>query len=266
VAFKNTDFEGDTAFKYLRTINNSFIVFESCKFKEPRLVSFRETDIMRFLFLSTDIEKISLRNAKFDEKILKVHELLKDPKSRINYTFDDVIETYGRLRGNLERNHRFSEAGKFFIGEMEARRTRKYYEFLREHEESKKEGFRERLSFNLKKLYLKVYTDLISPFALYKAFSEYGESITRPIAWSLLTILATPILLMLLEGQTSFQSFINSYSSYLVKSIGLFAQILPVDYPPPSLITIIEVLERLLAILFVGLELMALKRRLERHR
>ena len=188
-----------------------------------------------------------------------------DPRSRIEYTFDDVIETYGRLRGNLERSHRFSEAGKFFIGEMEARRTRKYYEFLREHEESKKEGFRERLSFNLKKLYLKVYTDLISPFALYKAFSEYGESITRPIAWSLLTILATPILLMLLEGQTSPQSFINSYSSYLVKSIGLFAQILPVDYPPPSLVTLIEGLERLLSILFVGLELMALKRRLERH-
>jgi hypothetical protein len=84
---------------------------------------------------------------------------------------------------------------------MEARRTRKYYEFLREHEKSKKEGFRERLSFNLKKLYLKVYTDLISPFALYKAFSEYGESITRPIAWSLLTILATPILLMLLKDK-----------------------------------------------------------------
>jgi hypothetical protein len=45
----------------------------------------------------------------------------------------------------------------------------------------------------------------------------------------------------------------------------LFAQILPVDYPPPSLVTLIEALERLLAILFVGLELMALKRRLERH-
>jgi uncharacterized protein YjbI with pentapeptide repeats len=266
VNFKNADFERVTAFEDLITTNDSFIVFESCKFKEPRLVSFRGTDIMCFLFLSTDIEKISLRNVKFSEKILKVHELLKDPKSRIEYTFDDVIETYGRLRGNFERNHRFSEAGKFFIGEMEARRTRKYYEFLREHEKSKKEGFRERLSFNLKKLYLKVYTDLISPFALYKAFSEYGESITRPIAWSLLTILATPILLMLLEGQTSPQSFINSYSSYLVKSIGLFAQILPVDYPPPSLVTLIEALERLLAILFVGLELMALKRRLERHR
>ncbi|MCC5997666.1 MAG: pentapeptide repeat-containing protein [Thermofilum sp.] len=266
VNFKNADFEGVTTFEDLKTTNDSFIVFESCKFKEPRLVSFRGTEIMRFLFLSTGIERVSLRNAKFDEKILKVHELLKDPKSRIEYTFDDVIETYGRLRGNLERNHRFSEAGKFFIGEMEARRTRKYYEFLREHEKSKKEGFRERLSFNLKKLYLKVYTDLISPFALYKAFSEYGESIARPIAWSLLTILATPILSMFLEGQTSFQSFINSYSSYLVKSIGLFAQILPVDYPPPSLITVIEVLERLLAILFVGLELMALKRRLERHR
>jgi hypothetical protein len=266
VNFENADFEGVTAFEDLITTNNSFIVFESCMFKKPHLVSFRETDIMSFLFLSTDIEKISLRNAKFDEKILKVHELLKDPKSRIEYTFDDVIETYGRLRGNFERNHRFSEAGKFFIGEMEARRTRKYYEFLREHEMSKKEGFRGWLSFNLKKLYLKVYTDLISPFALYKAFSEYGESIARPIAWSLLTILATPILLMLLEGQTSPQSFIESYSSYLVKSIGLFAQILPVDYPPPSLVTLIEGLEKLLAILFVGLELMALKRRLERHR
>ena len=271
--FIKADFEEVTAFEGLKTNNNSFIVFESCTFKKPHLVSFRGTEIMRFLFLSTEIEKISLRNAKFNEKILKVHELLKDPKfqfknpkSQTNYTFDDVIETYGRLRGNFERNHRFSEAGKFFVGEMEVRRMRKYYEFLREHEKSKKEGFKEWLSFNLNKLYLKVYTNFLSPFALYKAFSEYGESILRPFLWSLLTILVMPMFFILLGGRASLQSFISSYGSNLVKSFGLFAQILPVDYPPPSLVTFIEVLERLLAILFAGLELMALKRRLERHR
>jgi uncharacterized protein YjbI with pentapeptide repeats len=271
--FSDATFKEIVSFVNLKMNKDSYIVFLSCTFEKPRLVFFAGTEIMRFLFLNTEIEKISLRNAKFNEKILKVHELLKDPKfqfkspiSQTNYTFDDVIETYGRLRGNLERNHRFSEAGKFFIGEMEVRRTREYYEFLREHEKSKKEGFKEWLSFNLKKLYLKVYTNLISPFALYKAFSEYGESVLRPIAWSLLTIFATPILFILLGGQTSLRSFISSYGSNLVKSFGLFAQILPVDYPPLSSVTLIEVLERLLAILFAGLELMALKRRLERHR
>jgi len=265
--FKEADFKEATTFENLKMSKNSYIVFESCNFKKQHLVSFKKTEIMRFLFLSTEIEKISLRNAKFKEEILKVHELLKNPKSQDGlFTFDDVVETYGRLRGNFERNHRFSEAGKFFTGEMEVRRTREYYEFLREHEKSKKEGFKGWLSFNLKKLYLKVYTNFLSPFALYKAFSEYGESILRPIAWSLLTILVMPILFILLGGQTSPQSFISSYGSNLVKSFGLFAQILPVDYPPPSLVTLIEVLERLLAILFAGLELMALKRRLERHR
>jgi len=124
--FKEATFQGDARFSNLNFGENSLVIFESAQFKNPYLVNFENTDMSRFLFLNTNIEKISLSNAKLHKSILRAHELLrKGPK---DFTFDDVIETYGRLRGNLEENHRYSDAGRFFVGEMEARRERKYYE------------------------------------------------------------------------------------------------------------------------------------------
>lgn len=266
VIFSGANFEGVAMFEKLQLLGNAYIVFESCRFEKPHLVSFQGTEVMRFLILSTEIKEISLRNARFEEKILKAHELLKKQVLQIlsDYTFDDITETYARLRENFEENRRFSEAGKFFIGEMEVRRTRKYYEFL--GEEQSKKGFREWFSFNLRRLFLKVYVSFLSPYALYKVFSEYGESMMRPFAWSLLTIFSIPILFTFLEGHASLQSFIDYYYGNLGKSFGLFIQILSVDYPPVSMLTIIEIIERILGVLFTGLELIALKRKLERHR
>lgn len=135
--FSKVTFEGGVDFDGLCFEERNFIVFRSSLFKKPHLVSFNSTEINNFLFLSTDIENISLSNTKFQNKVLKVHELLREFYFT-GFTFDDVIETYGRLRGNLEKNHRFSDAGRFFYGEMEARRERKYYEILKEHKNKEK--------------------------------------------------------------------------------------------------------------------------------
>jgi hypothetical protein len=244
--------------------DSAYVIFTSSIFEKPHLVSFKDTEIMRFLFLSSDIEKISLTNAKFKEKTLKVHELLNNPKEEVgfNYTFDDIIETYCRLRGNLEKNHRFSDAGIFFRGEMEARRTRKYYEFLRKYEKENKKDFIEKVFFKIKKFFLWMYVNLFSPYALYKIFSMYGESILRPILCSFITIFLMPIFFTFGGSSISFQSFLSNIG----KSIGLFFQLAPVNYKElPSIIPMLELLERILGLLFSFLEAMALKRMLERH-
>ena len=260
--FGRATFEGLARFVNLIMEGSAYAVFRSSVFEKPHLVSLEGTEIMRLLFLSTEIEKISLTNANLSGEILMVHELLKNPRSHVGFTFDDVIETYGRLRGNFERNHRFSDAGKFFRGEMEARRTRRYYEFLREHE-GHAATFMRRIFFNIRKGFLWVYVNFLSPYAIYKALAEYGEGVWRPLLCSLATIFSMSLFFTVLQGgQVSPQSFLKG----LGKSIGLFFQLAPVDYAAlPSIPPMLELLERILGLLLPGLEVIALKRMLERH-
>jgi len=293
-SFYRATFQGDTRFSYLDFGENGLVIFESAQFKNPYLVNFEVTDMSRFLFLNTSIEKISLRNAKLHKSILRAHELLR--KWPGYFTFDDVIETYGRLRGNLEENHRYSDAGRFFVGEMEARRERKYYETKEywaqlkdqkiEKTRKKYEGdiakqqqksrhtireagrriimhmliLKERIVFFLVTSLLWLYVNIFSPLALYKHFSKYGESIWRPIAWSILTIFLMPFLFIWFGNQ-----YLDKYFDNLKLSISLFFQLAPVDYREPMSILLLSILERILGLLFSALEVLALKRMLERH-
>ena len=259
--FYETIFKGETWFRNINYGDRGYIVFDSSSFEDPNLITFRSTEITNILFLNTDIKKINIGDTKFN-KNLRVHELLKNPSFKTRLTFDDVIETYGRLRGNLERNHRFSDAGRFFRREMEARRTRRYYEFLREHE-GHAATFVRRIFFNIRKDFLWVYVNFLSPYAIYKALAEYGEGVWRPLLCSLATIFSMSLFFTVFQGgQVSPQSFLKG----LGKSIGLFFQLAPVDYAAlPSIPPMLELLERILGLLLPGLEVIALKRMLERH-
>jgi len=299
--FSRVTFRRDVFFTDLKFEGGSLIIFRSVLFRDPYLVYFDGTDMGRLLLLNTDIEGISLSNARLPRGLLRAHELLR----RSNYTgftFDDVIETYRRLRGNLERNHRFSDSGILFIGEMEARKERKYYEKLKEHRERKERiiteqqkleskfhklmekgrwhviSLIERIVFQLEKVGLWLYVNFFSPYALYKHFSKYGESILRPIAWSIITIFVMPLLFTVLsifpsappgnqpfDASAIFNRLINEYSSNLKLSILLFFQMASVDYKTPMSILILSILERILGLLFPALEILALKRMLERH-
>ena len=271
--FIEATFQGPTAFRSLKFKERGLVMFSSVKFENYHLVSFGETDIDRFLFLSTDIEKISLRNAKLPRGLLKAHEFLKNPELKhVEFTFDDVIETYGRLRGNLEKNHRFSEAGVLFVGEMDARREREYYEMLRKYEEEKtasgqqQEGRKRRdVVYHLKKAWLWLKTRIFSPLALYKLFSNYGESIWRPAIWGISTILVMTLLFTLAKsGDLQSLNFKNILEN-LPLSVSLFFQLAPIDLKAPASIILLSALERIFGLLFLTLEVLALKRKLERH-
>lgn len=259
--FENVIFEKSTLFEELDFKENGLIIFESSSFKNPRLTSFEGTDMCRFLFLNTDIDKINLSNTYLCSGLLKAHELLRRHSSE-TFSFDDVIETYGRFRGNLEKNHRFSDAGVFFKGEMEARRERIYYERLRKNGKKGESNFKGKIFFRIRKSLLWLYVKIFSPYALYKHFSNYGESWKRPIAWIFATIFIMPIFYTLLRSQPL---NLNQYLENLKLSALLFFQLAPIEYSWPGSIIFLSILERILGILFPALEVLALKRTLERH-
>lgn len=142
--------------------------FTSVKFLKPELVEFRKIDLSKFRFLNTDVRKIHFidvdwykrkgRNQVFDE-------VSSDPDTK-DFEWQLIAQLYRRIRANYEENLRYSEAGDFYIGEMEMRKKAE-------------------TSF-LKKL----------PLLLYKAISNYGESYYRPLCWILTILLLFPILFM----------------------------------------------------------------------
>jgi len=58
---------------------------------------------------------------------------------------------------------------------------------------------------------------------------------------------------------------LDKYLDNLKLSISLFFQLAPVDYREPMSILLLSILERILGLLFSALEVLALKRMLERH-
>lgn len=261
--FDGAMFKGASFFINLKFDKWGLIILRSIQFENPRFVSFENTNMDRFLILSTNVEEISLSNVNLPKGLLKAHELLRT-SSPVGFTFDDVIETYGRLRGNLERNHRFSDAGVLFVGEMEARRERKYYEMLRRH--AYVLSLRERIAFQFKKAGLWLYVNVSSPFALYKYFSKYGESVWRPLAWSAIIILVMPLFFIVFDGQpTCINKLTDEYSNNLKLSFSLFFQMAQVDLKAPMGILLLSILERILGLLFSALEVLALRRMMERH-
>lgn len=260
------------------------IVFEECSFI-PELVTFDNTDITRFLFLDTDIERINFGNAERGKGVLVAHELFKNPELKAGlagFTFRGIMETYERLGRNFEKNRMFADADRFFYQGVEVRRTRKYYEALKEHLDKRRErwkwreysekGFRRKVGFlqdnivfSLRRILLWLYwlyVNTVSPLALYKWFSKYGRSMSRPLLWSFaITFFLWPLLFITIEGNFSSSSYVDG----LRRSITLFLHVAPIEHARPFPVLLLEAAERVMSVLLVVLTLVALKRKLERH-
>ena len=142
--------------------------FRGVKFSKPEKVQFQKVDLSQVRFLETDLRKVHFtdvdwnkdkgRNRVFDE-------VSPDPKTK-RFDYALIAQLYRRLRANYEENLRYSEAGDFYIGEMEM--TRKAQTSI------------------FKKL----------PLLFYKAISNYGESYYRPLGWIAAILLIFPLLFM----------------------------------------------------------------------
>ena len=145
--------------------------FRSVKFSKPERAKFEKLNLSRVRFLDTDLSKVHFtdvnwyrengkgRNRVFDE-------VSPDPEDRNFFDYALVAQLYRRLRANYEENLRYSEAGDFYIGEMEMTRKAQTSVF--------------------KKL----------PLLFYKAISNYGESYYRPLCWIAAILLIFPLLFM----------------------------------------------------------------------
>ena len=227
-----------------------FIVFQSVKAGKPEKVRFHDFDLSNTSFAYTDISRIDIS----EEVQWSANEKLLDERraddGQIPY---EVIATVcRRLRQNLESKLRYTEAGRFFVTEMEVKR--------------KKVKIKNRVLRWLRE-------NVFSALAWYKYFSNYGESYQRLILWivctpllaAFLTTLATvPIsgisqLNLPLEMETvieSFTKFLANFQEHLRNYILAFFQ-LKTD-------NIKELAVRIISLLFMGQLYVALRRQFER--
>ena len=164
------DFIMITAEEHHKKAFRQEVDFRNVKLLKPEKVEFHKVDLNRFRFLQTDLrgvrftdvdwykEKEKGRNKVFDE-------VSPDPKTK-KFDYALIAQLCRCLRANYEENLRYSEAGDFYIGEMEM--TRK----------AEKNIF--------KKL----------PLLFYKAISNYGESYYRTLWWIAVILLIFPLLFM----------------------------------------------------------------------
>ncbi len=151
------------------------VSFGSVEFFKPEKVIFQKVDLSRFRFLETDLRGVHFIDVNWNKEDNKGPNRVFDEVSPSDNAdlpgvreFDHALiaQLYRRLRANYEENLRYSEAGDFYIGEMEM--TRKAQTSI------------------FKKL----------PLLFYKAISNYGESYYRPLGWIAVILLTFPLLFM----------------------------------------------------------------------
>lgn len=144
--------------------------FRWVKFANPEEIHFQKVDLSTFRFLETDVRRVHFTDVDWYKEKNKgrnkvFDEVSPDPKTK-KFDYALIAQLYRRMRANYEENLRYSEAGDFYIGEMEM--TRKA----------------ERNIF--KKL----------PLLFYKAISNYGESYYRPLCWIAAILLIFALIFM----------------------------------------------------------------------
>jgi uncharacterized protein YjbI with pentapeptide repeats len=145
--------------------------FRSVVFSNPSKIRFKKIDLSKVRFLETDVRGIHFIDVNWNKEKGKgryqvFDEVSPNPDNN-KFDYELIAHLYRQLRANYEENLRYSEAGDFYIGEMEMRRKAETSFF--------------------KKL----------PIILYKAISNYGESYYRPLCWILTILLLFPIFFMI---------------------------------------------------------------------
>lgn len=243
--FRWATFDGEATFISLKEA--PAILFEVVSFKNPEKVVFDDFDLSNVSFVYTDISRVNFgERIRWDKNKKHIDERRAD-KGEVPY--EVVATVYRRLRQNLESKMRYTEAGRFFIAEMNVKRK----------------------NVKTKNRLLKwLRTNIFSALAWYKHFSNYGESYTRILTW----IMATPFLMALIEIlfktppptmttpvniQITTENLIQSltvYSQYLKRHTYAFFQL--------RTETTFELATRILSLLLMGQLYVALRRQFER--
>ncbi|ODS41291.1 hypothetical protein BEH94_08600 [Candidatus Altiarchaeales archaeon WOR_SM1_SCG] len=246
-------------------LKNSHVNFSDSNFEHPEKVQFVNVDLSKASFLHCkDIDKIgrfekikwaqkgkfSKRKAIYDEiKTDKPYVYIADKPYEYdviaNKPYEFIAEIYRKLRLNYEHNLRFSEAGDFYIGEMEMRRKNVKL-FGRE----------------IKNRILNLISRNISLIAWYRNFSYYGENYFLPVVWMFAITLGFAFYYYSpADFFTGFDIHGINASNFLESwktSIMILFQM------PPEQMTFSIFIERILGVLFVALFVLALRRKFKK--
>ena len=151
-----------------------------------------------------------------------------EEKLPYNPTPDHVSQTYRRLRDNYENARRYSEAGDFYIGEMEI--LRKYGPSLLN-----------RILYNV-----------------YDILAVYGESVSWPLIWILILVPSIAGFRCIFLRNPPLELFLVEYFKELSSTVKAF-------FPFNRISKIRDILTRLVGSLLLGLTFIAIRRRLERR-
>jgi len=214
---------------------NPVLFFTDVQFDKPELVWFNEFDLANTSFLYTDVSKINIGESVAWGSDRRIFDERRADEGKHHVNYEVVATVYRRLRQNLESKMRYTEAGRFFIGEMECKRK----------------------NVKIKNPVLRwIRTNFLSALTWYKYMSNYGESYSRVILWIFLTPTIAAMLTTL--SQTPFaHQFITNLLQNLENYILAFFQ-LKTD-------NAIELALRIISLLFMGQLYISLRRRFERR-
>jgi uncharacterized protein YjbI with pentapeptide repeats len=215
-----------------------------------RMVLFKGTDVRGIQFLNVEWDKKEVgprclrmkRNIIYDEKLIENSEGPPD--------YESVARIYWGLRHNYERSGRYADAGDFYISEMEMRRLQtappprkgsKPTVWKIIHRTISSWGWWRR--------------NLLSPLAIYKYLSLYGESYALAGLWIIITIILFTFLRTLLPPQGGPSPDI--LDNPLTRSILALFQLRGEET--------IDNIERIIGAILTGNLFIALRRRLERR-
>jgi uncharacterized protein YjbI with pentapeptide repeats len=175
-------------------------LFQYVIFEQPYKAMFDINDLSKVSFAGSDISKITFTDKVRwggDDGLKVIEEKWLEDQSR-SISLDLVLYVYRRLRENYEFKLKFDEAGKFFIKEMELKRS---YRTVRSKNKgaSSSNGLEVRKNDPLRRHF--------SLTALYYRFSTYGESILKPTLIGIITIGLSTLFWLMQSDPTLHPSF-----------------------------------------------------------
>jgi hypothetical protein len=209
--------------------------FFNVEFDKPEMAKFEGFSFANTSFLQAEVSKIDIGESMSWGSDRRIFDERRADMGSSSRTYDVVATVYRRLRQNLESKMRYTEAGRFFIGEMECKRK----------------------NVKIKNPILRwTRTNILSALAWYKYMSNYGESYSRVILWILLTPNAAALFAAV--TQTSHpQQFITNLLQNIQNYLLAFFQ-LKTD-------NAIELALRIISLLLMGQLYISLRRQFERR-
>lgn len=215
--------------------NDPVLYFQNVEFNKPELVMFDQFNLANTSFLYTDVSKIDIGEKVSWGSDRRIFDERRADKWEFPPPYEVVATVYRRIRENLESKMRYTEAGRFFVGEMECKRK----------------------NVRIKNSVLRwIRVNILSALAWYKYMSNYGERYSRILLWIFLTPTVAAILTTLTQTLQSHQSISNLLQNLQNYLFALFQ--LKADKP-------IEFALKIIGLLLMGQLYISLRRQFERR-